>query len=140
MLFRSLNKAFGTTTHYPEFAANQFFELHRMDNIPKKDLNASHYYVEYYYNDVLELNVTYPEFKRRVSEIAWSMDRINSFCQIQKEDLYTYCLCFILILSLLIIVIKIKRQSFHQKKKVSQELDDYSTSTYENDESLIVKK
>ena len=134
-----LNKAFGTTTHYPEFAANQFFELHRMDNIPKKELNASHYYVEYYYNDVLELNVTYTEFKRRVSEIAWSMDRINSFCQIQQEDLYTYCLYFILILSLLIIVIKIRRQSFHQQKKVSQELDDYSTSTYENDESLIVK-
>ena len=133
-----LQKAFGTNTHYPDFAANQFFELHRMDNIPKNQLNKSHYFVEYYYNDVLELNVTFEDFSKRVNDIAWSMEKINSFCRPNKNELYTYFLYFIVIFSIMLIIIVMQRTSKKPNKKISREMDEYSSSTYENEENLVV--
>ena len=114
-----LSKAFGTGIHYPDFAANQFFELHRIEGVPRNTLNHSHYYVEYYYNDVLGINITFDEFKRKVLDTAWSIEKINLFCNRDQTDFMSFYFYFFLIVSLaLTILILIRR---HKRAKMERD-------------------
>ena len=64
-----LHEAFGIECFYPGFAANQFFELHKQDGIDKNKLNEDNFYVQYFFNGNLLLNISYTEFKRKITEI-----------------------------------------------------------------------
>ena len=136
-----LFKAFGVRAHYPEFATNQFFELHRSDFVDKNLVNVNDYYVEYYHNGILHLNVSYLEFKEKVLELVWSMDKINNFCKIKFTSTLDYFVYSAMIFALIFIGIVIIRRSKKKKfsKKLSQNIDGvYEEDEYDKNEKFIV--
>ena len=136
-----LFKAFGVRAHYPEFATNQFFELHRSDFVDKNLVNVNDYYVEYYHNGILHLNVSYLEFKEKVLELVWSMDKINNFCKIKFTSTLDYFVYSAMIFALIFIGIVIIRRSKKKKfsKKLSQNIDGvYEDDEYDKNEKMIV--
>lgn len=77
LFFKSL---FNTKLKFPEFGSNMFLELHRKNDLgrePKKE----DYYVEYYFDDELLLNISFLDFKTIIKEKAWSDERILQYCQ-----------------------------------------------------------
>ena len=104
-----LNKAFNIQSYYPDFAANQFFELH-------SDNNKS-YNVKYFYDGNLLLDINYLEFKEKINKIAWSQEEITRFCKIEEKNIVDYALYFTLIICIGGIVIMILRENFNEKKK-----------------------
>ena len=112
-----LNAVFNTPCFYPGFASNQFFELHKQDGIDENNLNENHFHVEYYFNGNLLLNVSYPEFKRKISEIMWSMDQIIDFCKVEKYSFVDYLLYFVLSFSLISITIAMIKENIGEKKR-----------------------
>jgi hypothetical protein len=112
-----LHSVFGIECAYPGFAANQFFELHKQEGIDLDNLNEYHFYVQYFYNGNLLLNITYPEFKRKVTEIMWSMDQIIDFCKVEIYSFIDYLLYFVLSFSLISITIAMIRENIGEKKK-----------------------
>jgi len=120
-----LNAAFNVPCFYPGFAANQFFELHKEDGIDNKNLNQSNFHVEYYFNGNLLLNISYPEFKKKISEFMWSMDHIIDFCKVEKSSFVDYLLYFVLSFSLISISIAMIKENFGDKKKQNTSKNKY---------------
>ena len=77
-----LMKAFGHNNSFykfPTYASQLAFEITRKDD-NKEKRTYSDYFVNYYFNDELLLNVTAYEFITKVEEHIWSDQTINSFC------------------------------------------------------------
>jgi hypothetical protein len=77
-----LMKAFGHNNSFykfPTYASQLAFEIMRKDD-NKEKRTYSDYFVNYYFNDELLLNVPAKEFIDKVEEHIWSDERINSFC------------------------------------------------------------
>ena len=58
------------------FGCNLYFELYKTINKAKKE----NYYVRYYVDDDLRLNIYYQEFKKKVKDYIWSQDDKDEFC------------------------------------------------------------
>lgn len=104
-----LRKGFNVPLIYPDFAANQFLELHRQDGIPYKKLNATHYHVEYYFNGELLLNVSYVKFKEIIGKLEWNSKKINNFCKEKSPSKIDHIFYASLFLSIFIISLSILR-------------------------------
>ena len=111
-----LNEAFNIPIRYPDFASNQFIELHRKDGLPYKDLTENDYHVEYYFNGDLLLKVDFIEFKRKISKLEWSSREINNFCNHKSADVLDHIYYFSLSCSILIIFISILRTKYASDK------------------------
>ena len=72
--------AFNIPVKYVKFGAHIYFELHKDDNINNK------YFVRYFYDGEKLLEKDYYEFKKRVSEVIWSNQKIKEFCFQEKND------------------------------------------------------
>ena len=59
------------------FSCNIFFELHK--KLSKE--NKERYYVRYFLDDDLRLNIPYTEFKNKVLENIWTMQQKDEFCR-----------------------------------------------------------
>ena len=114
-----LNQAFGVPCFYPGFAANQFFELHKQEGIDNKDLNENNFFVQYFFNGELELNVTYPEFKKKVKNLMWSMGQIIDFCRVEYYSFVDYLLYFSLFFSLVTIIVCMVKDNIGEKTKTN---------------------
>jgi lysosomal acid phosphatase len=126
-----LNTVFGCPMHYPEFAANQFFELH------KSDYDSNYYYVEYFYNDELLLNVSFQEFKKEIESVMWSKNEIDTFCRygIGKYfwDYAILASCLILLV-VFILNLRIMFYKYHQRKANRTQFQHNKTLTNITDE------
>ena len=112
-----LNAVFNIPCFYPGFAASQFFELHKDDTIDENNINENNFHVEYYFNGNLLLNISYPEFKQKISELMWSMDQIIDFCKVEKTSFIDYLFYFAISFSLISISIAMIRENLGEKKK-----------------------
>ena len=112
-----LHAVFGIECSYPRFASNQFFELHKQDGINDNKLNEKHFYVQYFYNGNLLLNISYPEFKEKLSEIMWSKDQIIDFCKVENYSFVDYLLYSILSFSLISITFAMIKETCEEKKE-----------------------
>ena len=77
-----LMKAFGYNNNFykfPTYASQLAFEIIRKDD-NKEKRTYSDYFVNYYFNDELLINITAKEFIDKVEEYIWSDEKINSFC------------------------------------------------------------
>ena len=137
-----LFKAFGVRAHYPEFATNQFFELHRSDFVEKNLVNVNDYYVEYYHNGILHLNVSYLEFKEKVLELVWPMDKINNFCKVKFASTLDYCVYFTLAISLIFIALVVFRRSKIKKfsSKMSSNIESGNNKVYREEDEFDDKE
>ena len=71
--------AFQIPVKYVKFGANIYFELH------EDDLDNNKFIVKYFYDGEKLLEKDYYEFKRRVSEVIWSEEKIKEFCFRENE-------------------------------------------------------
>ena len=77
-----LMKAFGYNNSFykfPTYTTQIAFEIIRKDD-NKEKRTYSDYFMNYYFNDELILNVTANEFIDKVEKHIWSDEKINSFC------------------------------------------------------------
>ena len=108
-----LNKAFGINCYYPDFAANQFFELH-------SDEKNKNYTVKYFYDGKLLLDIDYLEFKKKINKIVWSQEEITRFCKVEEKNIVDYTLYITLVICSLGIIIIMIRENLNKKKKERQ--------------------
>ena len=81
---RFILSAFNKLIPYPSFASTQSFELRKYNNV---------FYVEIYFNDTLELNFTFNDFKKKVRKVAWNENFVIDYCEVYKSEEY-YILIF----------------------------------------------
>jgi hypothetical protein len=94
-----LHKGFGVPRHYPDFACNQFFELHKgIKN------NTNYYYVEYYYNGEFLLNISYTEFRTKCLSMVWPMDKILAFCRVRHTSFFNLIIYICVAISIIYIL------------------------------------
>ena len=76
-----LEKAFDIEVRKIPFASCMMFHLLKDDK--------ENYYVKYFFNDELMLNITFNEFKSQIKKIAWKDYQIEDFCHVftNKEKL-----------------------------------------------------
>ena len=125
-----LNAGFNIPCFYPGFAANQFFELHKENGIDEENLNENHFHVEYFFNGNLLLNVSYTEFKRKISELMWSAEQIVDFCKVEKHSFVDYLLYFVLSFSIISITIAMIKDNLGDQK--SQNISKNRYQMYKN--------
>ena len=83
-LFVAFDKNINEFYRYPEFASQISFEVVRKDGI--KGEKEDDYLVNYYFDDESILNISVPEFKKRVKEKIWDDKKINNFCGYSNES------------------------------------------------------
>ena len=112
-----LNSIFNTPCFYPCFAANQFFEFHKRDDIGNNGIKEDDFFLQYFYNGELILNVSYPEFRRKVMSKMWSMAEIIDFCKVEKYSFIDYLLYIVVGFSTISISYAIIKENISEKKK-----------------------
>ena len=70
---------------FPNFASQIALEVRRSDE-EKTNRNYSDYYVSYYFDDELLLNITLDEFINTIEPHIWSDEEIDSFCTVSNDD------------------------------------------------------
>ena len=91
-----LKKSFNIEYEFTEFASTQLFELRKYGDI---------YFIEIYYDDRLKLNITYDEFKTRVSKVLMNENEIYKICTVKKDESYYLKRILVLIIIILIVII-----------------------------------
>ena len=124
----------------PTFSAQVAFEVARADDFNGK-LNYSDYYVKFYFNDDLLLNITLDKFFDTIEKNLWNQKQIDNFCSVEikegkednKIDLYLYLIigisALILILFIVIIILVIKLN-----KKEDDDLNSLDSDKLYNDD------
>ena len=112
-----LHSIFKIPCFYPSFASNQFFELHKRDNIDNKNIKENDFYLQYFYNGDLILNVSYPEFKKKIMSKIWTMAEIIDYCKVEKYSFLDYLLYIVIGLSSISISYTIIKENLSDKKK-----------------------
>ena len=131
-------KAFDVDYTVCSFACNIYFELHKKINKDKKEK----YYVRYYVDDDLRLNIAYEEFKKSVLKNIWSKKDKDDFCRgnilkVLHPQLFLFIYIFMFIAFIIIIILVIRKYYgiYYRKRKssISNNEDDIK------DEKLINK-
>ena len=105
-----LKECFNIEFEYTDFSATQLIELRKYNDI---------YYIEVYYNDRLKMNITYEEFKNRISNILMKERDIYKICYKKKEEFYLtfkiLLMSFVIIIlltSVIILILKINKEKY----------------------------
>ena len=130
-------KAFDVDYTVCSFACNIFFELHKKINKENKEK----YYVRYYVDDDLRLNIIYEEFKKNVLKNVWSPKDKEEFCRGNiikvlhpKLFLSVYIILFIAFIIICGLVIRKYYNIYYINERKN------SINEGNNDEKLIIKK
>ena len=107
-----LKTGFNIDFEYTEYASTQTFELRKYGNL---------FYVEIYYNDRLKMNITYEEFKQRITKIVMSDEKIFSLCYTNKYKDKIIILLVFAITTLLILLLFINRRLKLQSKELASQ-------------------
>jgi hypothetical protein len=108
-----LMEAFGLNSSfyiYPKFATQIAFEVTTNKNTEEKKTYKD-YYINFYFNDDLKLNVTMQEFLDKVTPHLWSDKQIDDFCGINEDknesenDLNIFILILFISLTTIFLVI-----------------------------------
>ena len=98
-------QAFNTDYTVCSFSCNIFFELHKKEY----DDNKERYYVRYFVDDDLRLNIPYTEFKQNVLKNIWSTKQKDEFCRgniikiLHPTLFFSMCILLIFIITLFFI-------------------------------------
>ena len=115
-----IHEVFNTEYSVCFFSCNIYFELHKEQDKNNKDI----YFLKYYIDDKLILNINYQEFKKSIISKFWTEKEIDEFCNgINKNSLdiqFSLFLLFLLLsifIGVLILILwYIKRQTKNNKK------------------------
>ena len=104
-----LIEAFGLNSDfyiYPKFATQIAFEV-TTNNDNEKQKTYKDYYINYYFNDELKLNITVQDFIDKVTPHIWTDKQINDFCGFDddnKSDLNVVLLSIFISLTVIFLV------------------------------------
>ena len=133
-------KAFDVDYTVCSFACNIYFELHKKISKNKKEK----YYVRYYVDDDLRLNIIYNEFKKSVLKNIWSKEDKDEFCkgnimEVLHPRLFLFIYIFAFIAFILIIALILNKYYgiyYIKKRKNSNSID----GEEENSNEKLIKK
>ena len=91
-------KYFNIEFEFTDFSATQLIELRQYRDI---------YYIEVYYNDRLKMNITYDEFKNRISKIIMKERDIYKKCYRKKGEFYLLFAKYMMIVTIIILFVVI---------------------------------
>ena len=111
---------FGTKFVYPIVSSTIIIELHKNDS----EQNNT-YYIQYYMNDELLLEIDYNLFKTRVLEYLWTDKDIDKFCKFSniseyKAKMHNYQICLFITFLLLLISLFINSKLFFKLNKLKE--------------------
>ena len=101
------------------FGCNLYFELYKTINKAKKE----NYYVRYYVDDDLRLNIYYEEFKKKVKDYIWSEDDKEEFCYgniikvLHPKLFLSFCILLFIAFGLILICVIYKYYGIYYKKE-----------------------
>lgn len=114
------------------FSCNLYFELHKVQDNNKKD----EYYVKYYVDEELKLNINYDLFKKKIISKLWSEKEKDEFCngnlfKILYPKAFIFFTFIIIPISIGIIVFilykfcknKINKKNYKKNKENGKELE-----------------
>jgi hypothetical protein len=102
-----LRKSFDVEYEFPVFASTQLFELRKYGDI---------FYIEIYYDDRLKLNITYDEFKTRITKVLMDEKDIYNICYSKKgKSYYLKIFLFLIIIILLVIIACLSLKIYREK-------------------------
>jgi len=134
----SMHQIFGVDYSIAYFASNVIFELHK-----NKDENGDkdEFYVSYYIDEQLKLNISYNEFKRKIIKNIWTEKRINDFCfgnitLILHPKIYLLFYIFIIVILLCIFILNIFKYCFRNNIKRNKYYKKYDEDNYKNDKEM----
>ena len=115
-----LEKAFNISPKLMNFASNQIFRLHKVNNSEEIDKN---YEVKYFYNDQLSMIIGYDEFKKGLLDTLKTNYKIELFCKgLKMYDYIVLGICsgiIFLLFSILSICFYHKDSIFNKKRYIS---------------------
>ena len=111
---------FGTKFIYPVVSSTIVIELHKNDS----ESNNT-YYIKYFFNDELFLEIDYDLFKTNALKYIWSENDINKFCKFYniseyKSKVNTYQICLLITFLLLLISLYVNSKLFFKMKKLNE--------------------
>ena len=127
---------FGTKFIIPVFGSTVIIELH------KNETNKNNsYYIQYFVNDELLLEIDYNIFKENILKYLWNEKEINTFCKFEdiseyKFTLNNYRICLFCTLTLLLISIYINCKLYFKLKIVNKNNNTNNNNEYELKEYL----
>ena len=134
----SMHQIFGVDYSIAYFASNVIFELHK-----NKDENGDkdEFYVSYYIDEQLKLNISYNEFKRKIIKNIWTEKRINDFCfgnitLILHPKIYLLFCFFIIGILLGIFILIIFKYCIRNKVKRNKQYKEYEGENKENGKEM----
>ena len=80
-----MNKYFNTSILPAEFGINLHLELY-LENKGKQTITENDYRLEYYYNDEFLLSIPYTEFKEKIKNKLYDIDKIKEFCKFPEDE------------------------------------------------------
>ena len=118
-----MHEAFGVKYSTTFFSSNVFFELNK-----EKNNNKDIYFVNYYIDDELLLNIDYELFKKKVIKKFWTEKEKDEFCngniiRILYPKTFIFCILLILIIIGILVLILYRCYS-KNKKKYSKKNDE----------------
>lgn len=115
-----LEKGFNISPKLMNFASNQIFHLHKVNDSEDIDKN---YDVKYFYNDQLSMIVGYDEFKKGLLDLLKTNYKLELFCQgFKMYDYIALGLCsgiIFLLFSIISICCYHKNSIFNKRKYIS---------------------
>lgn len=74
-----MKNVFNVDVEYPQFSSNIFIELHSNDS-DDNDSIFNRFYIKYFFNGNLKLQIDYHTFKSLALDHIWTHDKIRKFC------------------------------------------------------------
>ena len=129
-----MHQVFGVEYYNCQFACNLFFELHK---------DKDKYYIKYFIDEKLMLNINYEIFKKKVIEKIWSQKDIDNFCfgnviLILYPNLYLF-LTFLIMTLIIFIFVFISCKYYKEclkMKKTNKKGEKYNEENKENSKEL----
>ena len=128
-------QAFNVDYTVCSFGCNIFFELHK-----KLENNNKSYFVKYFVDDDLRLNIPYDEFRQKVLENIWTTEEKDEFCRgniikiLHPNLFYFACIFFIFIIIAMVICVFKKYYNVYIGKK-KEDKEDNINSNYGTSDS-----
>ena len=135
-VMKFMENIFNTEYIIPIFGTTIIFELHKN--------NENFYYIKYFVNDELLLEVKYNEFKNKVLKVLWSDAEIDDFCQfdivkkkIYKDAINKYKTIIIVVGIILLMSLIFNMMSYFKLKKIKIRVKNSEEEGYELKENII---
>ena len=119
-----MHLVFNTDYWVCKFSCNLFFELIKIQDF---NANKDKYFVEYYIDEEIKLNISYDIFKEKVKKNIWNDKKIDNFCLGNSiivphpKNILIFIFIIIGIIVIVLIFFNICKNTLLKQKKIKKE-------------------